>query len=81
MRVLLEFGYFYLLFFKFSAGLIRIRVSFKSPSRICGIKCYNICSKTCVGYSSQSVGISFYCNMLVFVAIVLGLVFSIMCCV
>ena len=37
--VLLEFGYFCLLFFKFTAGLIRIRVLFEggSLSRIYGI--------------------------------------------
>ena len=32
MRVLLEFGYFCLLFFKFTAGLIRIRVLFEGES-------------------------------------------------
>ena len=39
MRVLLEFGHFCLLFFKFTAGLIRIRVLFEggSLSRIYGI--------------------------------------------
>ena len=38
MRVLLEFGHFCLLFFKFNAGLIRIRVLFEggSLSRIYG---------------------------------------------
>ena len=39
MRVLLEFGYFYLLFFKFTAGLIRTWVLFEGGSllRIYGI--------------------------------------------
>ena len=39
MQVLLEFGYFCLLFFKFSAGLIRMQVLFASGSlsRIYGI--------------------------------------------
>ena len=38
IQVLLEFGYFCLLFFKFTAGLIRIRVLFEggSLSRIYG---------------------------------------------
>ena len=43
MRVLLEFGYFCLLFFKFTVGLIRIRVLFKGGSllRIYGMyECY-----------------------------------------